>query len=299
MTVGNGGIIGPRNAPSLSAASGVWSLREAQRAKAASIWPLPAQYFLNVLTAESLTSGLQLCLDVGDTRSYGGTGQVWTDLSPSTYDWNRGADGSATATDPTFNGIADGGSANEYWSFDGGDYFRPTAGGGGNTFINTIHKDNAAFTLVCWGRLGAHGPSNQYLFGDTSTSAIVGFFWGFASANGRLRFAVYNGSAQVIDATATTLSIPTAGQWYMWAVSVDEAAASGLQYQNGSAHTFNPTYTSPSASNTGGSLTLGGMNSTLPLSNTSRMSFFAAWDRALSQADLDTLFNATREKFGV
>lgn len=39
---GNGGIIGPNNAPTTSVASGIWSLVEAQEAQGAGIWPVNA-----------------------------------------------------------------------------------------------------------------------------------------------------------------------------------------------------------------------------------------------------------------
>ena len=40
MPIGNGGIIGPANVPTLVSAKGVWSLREAQLAQRQGIWPL-------------------------------------------------------------------------------------------------------------------------------------------------------------------------------------------------------------------------------------------------------------------
>ena len=48
MPIGNGGIIGPANVPTLTTASGVWSLREQQQAQGRGAWPLaliPDPYF--------------------------------------------------------------------------------------------------------------------------------------------------------------------------------------------------------------------------------------------------------------
>ena len=48
MPIGNGGIIGPANIPTLATASGVWSLREQQQAQGRGAWPLaipPDPYF--------------------------------------------------------------------------------------------------------------------------------------------------------------------------------------------------------------------------------------------------------------
>ena len=48
MPIGNGGIIGPANVPTITTASGVWSLREQQQAQGRGAWPLaltPDPYF--------------------------------------------------------------------------------------------------------------------------------------------------------------------------------------------------------------------------------------------------------------
>ena len=50
MPIGNGGIIGVANNPTSSTASGIWSLQEQLKAKAASNWPL-------VFTQKGLTAG--------------------------------------------------------------------------------------------------------------------------------------------------------------------------------------------------------------------------------------------------
>jgi hypothetical protein len=39
MPIGNGGIIGPANVPTITTASGVWSLREQQQAQSRGAWP--------------------------------------------------------------------------------------------------------------------------------------------------------------------------------------------------------------------------------------------------------------------
>lgn len=264
---------------------------------------LNANSWYETIIKNGLGNGLQLCLDASDGRSYDGSSQTWSDLSSSAYHWDRGADSSATATDPTFNGSANGFSSGEYWSFDGGDYFTPTAGGGGNTFINSIHKNNAVFSIAIWARLGTHTPSNQYMFGNTQGAASAGFFFGFSTAaglgNGRLRFAIYNGASSVYDVAASSFAVPTAGQWYLWGVSIDEAAGTGYFYQNGSSQAITPTYASPSASNSSNSLTIGAINTALPLTNNSRLASLATWDRSLTSAEFDILFERTRGKFGV
>lgn len=78
---------------------------------------------INELRNVGLTDGLKLCLDAGDINSYDGTSQTWKDLSGNGSDFYRGSGSGTDGADPTFNGKAGGLSANEYFSFDGGDYF--------------------------------------------------------------------------------------------------------------------------------------------------------------------------------
>lgn len=250
------------------------------------------------LVKNGVGNDLQLCLDASDARSYDGSSQVWNDLSAVPYNWNRGADASATSTDPTFNGSAGGFSSGEYWSFDGGDYFTPVTGVT-NAFFQSVHKPGALFTLAAWVRLGAVGPTNQYIAGNTASRSVRGFLWGFASTNGRLRFATANGSVLFVDATATSLSVPAAGQWYFFAIAVDAAASSGRHYMNGAEHSFSPNYGAASATDGPNTLSVGATMATLPLTNTSRMASFAAWSTALTKAELDMIFDRTRGKFGV
>ena len=79
---------------------------------------------MNILTSNSLTTNLKLCLDAGDINSYSGSGQKWLDRSGLGHDFFLGVDGSANTDDPTFNGSPGNASSNEYFSVDGGDFFR-------------------------------------------------------------------------------------------------------------------------------------------------------------------------------
>ncbi len=91
-------------------------------------------------------------LDAGLSASYNGTGQTWANIvtapadgsGQTAYDFYRGATSGSEGSDRTFNGSAGANSANEYFSFDGGDYL--TLVGFNTTFIHSMHKENAAFT---------------------------------------------------------------------------------------------------------------------------------------------------------
>ena len=106
-----------------------------------------ANFYQDIVDA-SLTSGLQLCLDAGSASSYDGSSQKWLDLSGNGQDFFRGADGSATTDDPTFNGSAGGLSSSEYFSLDGGDFFRYDAAN--TAAMNGVHHNNAFSAAACF-----------------------------------------------------------------------------------------------------------------------------------------------------
>lgn len=246
-----------------------------------------------------LANNIRLCLDAGDDASYS-SGQSWLDRSGNGYDFFRGADGSATATDPTFNGTAGRRSSGEYWSFDGGDYF--TYDTTNETWMQNLHKDNAIFTAVAWFYCAAVNGSifgtsqavdtnvgTDFIIGGAATSLILGVRKGST------------GSALAILSTDISLGTLTTSAWSMCSISVDEGATTGLMGINGNFATFTSTYTSPSASNATSTMQIGaagGGQRILP--NNSRLASLMMWEgRALSQGELQALFQATRVRFGV
>lgn len=248
-----------------------------------------SHHLIDILTNLGLTSGLELCLDPSDPDSYT-SGQTWADQSGNDYDFFLGANGSATSTDPTFNGSA--GDADAYWSFDGGDYFSGSVSN--PTWVENIHKDNAIFTMATW----FHAPSDNFSFAGTASnsSGTVGFRW-FCSVDQAIIFNQQNGSAFNPMSSAATFSL---NAWEFAAVSVNEATGAGIFAVNGTTETFSSTYSSPSASSALSTLLLasrGGPGAFFP--NTSRMGSFLAWSSALSEAELLSIYEATRGRYGV
>lgn len=72
--MGKGNIIGKTNDPTISTASGVWSLREQFLAQRTATWP-------NGIVG----SGLNLYLDAGYISSYPGSGNFWYDISGNSF----------------------------------------------------------------------------------------------------------------------------------------------------------------------------------------------------------------------
>jgi len=254
---------------------------------------------IHVIRRCGLTSGLKLCLDAGDAASYS-SGQSWLDTSGNGYGFFRGATVGSEASDPTFNGTAGQRAATNYWSFDGGDYFRYDSAN--EAWMDNIHKDGAKFTFV----IAFYSPS--FVAGDAliatlgNSGANTGFqFRTFATS--QLILSVYSNGAD-LELASGELGLAT-NAWHLLGVSVDEnAGASGGFFwadasQAGSS--FNPNYAAPSAGTATYKMEIGAFgNAVAPLSNLSRIGMVAAWEGvALTVKQLNALYRGTRGRFGV
>lgn len=254
----------------------------------------PRSTMLADLTALSLTTNLKLVLDAGDSASYS-SGQKWLDRSGGGYDFFLGADGSATATDPTFHGSVGGQSDDEYWTFDGGDYF--TYDTTNETWMDNLHKDNATFSWAAW----IYGRLTGSLFGTNEAS----------NSNIGVRLRVQGPGFQTLEVTkgaggssffqSATATVPAA-EWGFVSGAVNEAANTFITNTSGTAESFACTYTTPSASSASFTMQIGaaGNGADKIAVAGSRMASLAIWEgTALSAANLAAIFTATRGKFGV
>jgi hypothetical protein len=253
-----------------------------------------------IITGLGLSSNLKLCLDAGDSASYT-SGQSWLDLSGNGYDFFRGADGSATATDPTFNGSAGGLSASEYWSFDGGDYF--TYDSANETWMQNLHKDNALFTIAFW-FYWVDPTTGSGIWGNTqANSNNIGMDIGTSTGFPICQLLVRKGSAPVAVAVNSHPGALVENAWNFVAFSVDEAAgADGSHGRTGGNFTLrNGTMTSPSASNATYTTQIGAQgNAGILMKSGSRLAALMAWEgTSLSPAQTGAIFTATRGRFGV
>lgn len=246
---------------------------------------------LQTIQMLGLTTGLQLCLDAGDSVSYSGSGQTWSDRSGNGYDFLRGTTSSSQASDPTFNGTAGQLSKNEYWSFDGGDWF--TLGQANPTWVNNIHKNNAVFAVAGWAY--STNPATNFDLCGTSAPG-VGFFMNFRTS-GVLRLAVRDSSeAFLLADTTETIADET---WTFFAARVDEATAAGLVQLNGEQETFTSTYSSPSSSNASTTMRIASLGDDPVQPAGSRLAMFNAWEGTIpTAAKLLDFYNLTRGRFG-
>lgn len=262
---------------------------------------IPPLSLIAILQGLNLTTNLKLVLDAGDKDSAPSSATSWLDRSGNGYDFFRGTTSGADATDPTFNGTVGNLSGSEYWSFDGGDYFRYDTTN--ETWMQNIHKDNAKFTMIGWVTTvagAAHGICGTRGAVAGNTGYVI---FKQASGGNNLIFTVSNAGTSVLTLTMTAALLDTAGPWYFVAVSVDEAVgANGAITQiNSTQELFTSTYVSPASGNASFTHEIAARgNGDTPWGNTERMGMIAMWEGvALTAANLNAIFNATRGRYGI
>jgi hypothetical protein len=242
-------------------------------------------------------------LDAGDLVSYA-AGQTWTDQN-AVNSFYRGAGSGSEGSDPTFNGTPGALSANEYWSFDAGDYF---------TSINpnpceAFHKNNAAWSVLVIAYFASYASPAQAasFIGDASTTfSGTGFIFnvGTTTSSRTLGWGVNNGAGVAGASRSSSLLLSAAPSWNIFGMSLDEAAGPGgsFFFANGSTETFDGTYTSPSAGSSSGTLGLGAHQAATGSQNLSanqRLAAIAAFPSALSVGHFNSIFADMRGRFGL
>jgi len=256
--------------------------------------PLPPMYTAKeAVDTLSIGANLVMCLDAGDANCTNGTAQQWSDVSGANNHYNRGTYSFAESNDPTFNGSA-GGLSNAYWSFDGADVFAPVAA---TSFDDGWHKDNAAVTVAAFAFLPAAGVvGNNPVILCNSDPTSPGIF--FQLNVNDIQWTVRDASAWT-DYSGGDVSA-LFGKWGFYGVSINEAGGASASHWNvnGVITPFNGAYPAPSANNPAGSLHIGRrINDGQFLANGTRLGLVVAWNRALSQAELENFRAALANRF--
>ena len=208
-----------------------------------------------------VTDGLVLALDAADRNSYPGSGTNWFDLS------GNGNTGTLT-NGPTYSS-ANGGSL----VFDGVD-----------DYVNAPLTKSATCTFSCWARTTTLG-SNPMLFnaGPNGYGPDLFFY------SGNIYWNIWDGGANPL---ATTPASVTDGNYHYYVVVNDASSNTKLYYDGVLLGTA--TYRS-AANNT--NLTIGGTAD--PYIWNGNISNFTIYNRALTAAEIQQNFNATRSRFGI
>lgn len=255
---------------------------------------------IDVISHLGLQSGLKLCLDAGDADSYT-SGQKWLDRSGGGYDFFRGAGSGSEGSDPTFNGVAGGQSAAEYWGFDGGDFF--TYDAVNESWMDSFHKTGAKFTILQW--LYVSGATTTAVefgnIGSRATSLRPGFLMGSSSSSLRsINVAIDNAAERIYSKISVAAANNNA--WNMVGVSVDMAAGDVSFQINGTSESYtSQTFTAtPSAAAAASKVQLGAVGGDdLPIATGGRVRNVAMWDVGLTAAQLAQIYSATRSTFGL
>lgn len=260
----------------------------------------------DVLAGLGLTTNLRQCLDAGAIASYPGSGQKWLDLSGNGYDMMLGSEtaSGSTGDEPAFVGTAGGLSSGEYFLQTNGDEFfqyDTTV----ETWMSAYHQNNALFSILLW-YFHKSASGNDVLFNTASSGIADGVY--IDVDNNTTTFSVRDAGAasEILVEGSTTIG---ADAWHLLGVSVDEAtgAGGGFLYLDGAfdqvsaSNTFNATYASPSA-NAANTFRIGARpaGATAPMPAGTRYGGAMFWGgRALSKAEMDSVWAATRARYGV
>ena len=150
MPIGNGGIIGPANVPTLLSAKGVWSLREAQLAQRQGIWPLgviPDPYFeyTTLLLPGNGTNGAQ--------------NNTFLDASTNNFTITR----NGNTTQGTFSPFSQTGWGNY---FDGSSSLTPSSG----AFLNL---GTNPYTIEFFVYLTANSAANHLVAANDTNGLVI------------------------------------------------------------------------------------------------------------------------------
>lgn len=253
---------------------------------------------LDIINRLGLATNLELCLDAGDSRSYNATGS-WLDVSGHGYDFFLGDDAGADTDDPTFNGSIGGLSASEFFSFDGGDFFEYDTTN--ETWMDNIHKDNAAFTIALifyW--IGTGG--SESLIGTSTSNLESGFSIATSSGSAILQFLMRNetGSAGANITTGTAGNLTSAGI-NLAGFSINEAAGSNGShvFVNGASSLKDGTYTTPTANAAANVMQIGAIADGGKARSGTKVFGALAWSRSLSTTETKQLYDAVRARYSI
>lgn len=251
---------------------------------------------ITIINKLGLRDSLQLCLDAGDDASYSGSGQTWSDRSGNGTDFLRGATSSSEASDPTFNGTAGRNTINEYWSFDGADYF--TLSGANPTWVNDFQKNNAVSTFVSMVYINT-SVSYQNFAGDIGT---VGAAWSFGvNPDNTVYSAIYDDAFALQIANTSTTATMSEDAWHFVAAAIDEGANSHITKVD-STNNISTDSGTPGTGDTNGKMNIGrggsGVTDQL-IESGGRMNFFLVWNRKMSTTELDNFYRYIQSKYGV
>jgi hypothetical protein len=275
---------------------------------------IPSVQRANLATAIracGLGSNLLACYDFGDAACYPGTGQTIFDLTANDIDLALGATTGVEASDPTFHGVAGRLSDEEYFEFDGGDFFRLIAASN-PARVDAMHKANAIISMATVIRMdeGGRGQALSGSLGDDTAKVGYEHYFqdSFFSNQGLF---VANGAGSVLSGSSSGTGVMIE-QWAFHSVS--QSDVEDRREWRRVVHDLTPTkafkfttnfgstgYTSPSAAAATHKLEIGAAgNAQLPLLANTRMAAYAIWEGSpfITTFNTAALLHYVRSRWG-
>ena len=218
-----------------------------------------------------VTDGLVLALDAADVSSYPGSGTTWTDLS------GNGNNGSLV------NGVGFDGDNGGSIVFDGtNDYI---------DLPSSFAFGTSTFSIECWVKADTLSGIDAIYYSQSSNSS--GFYGvGHNSNDNGFFLADYNGSTRVSTVFGSNAVVDT---WYHL-VFLKNASNQYVVYRNTVASTTNNIST---LSLTSADPRIGYNPASAAEIWDGNISNFKIYNRALTAAEIQQNFNATRGRFGI
>ena len=199
---------------------------------------------------------------------------------------------------PSYTGTPGDASSGEYLGFDGSAIFRLAATP--TTFLQSLAKDNAAFSFLIAYYHATGVAASQHLFGTQNAASRDGIQLRINDIGWNTpELFVWNASGIAVSKTHTGGAL--AAGWHIIGISVDEATAAGHFIVDGSTDSFTSTYTSPTTNNPT-TLSIGGANgvaSNSPLNTGTRVGDVIMWNAAIGSTALTAASAVLETKYGV
>ena len=222
-----------------------------------------------------ITDNLVLCLDAANTKSYGGSGTTWTDLS--------GEGNNGTISGATYTSGIDGD-----FDFDGSND-RVTFASGQDV--------GGEITISFWAYPTLNSSINTFLStkGSASASGYALFANIFNTTDRKLIFEVANGSSS--DAVLSADNVVVDNQWQNFVVTCVRSTGATVLYKNGSS-IVTDTLTVTDWGNTG-TFEIGKFPPVSAYWYHGKMSIAQVYTRALTATEVAQNFNALRGRYGI
>lgn len=228
-----------------------------------------------------VTDGLIMYLDAANSRSYGGTGTTWADLS------------SQANSITLYNGPAYNTTTTPNISFDGVDDY---AVDNGNTAVKNL-MTSYSFSISWWAKYNSI-TSIQDLCVNLDYNLNSGFsvYVSPNSSTGRIHFEYYNASPlKYLAVSRNNLGGRFVGTWNNWVIT--NSSSEGLIYRNGSLVSTTSNFLIEGLLSASGlPLTIGsGLNEFANMN----LAVFKIYNKTLSASEVSSNYNALRGRFGL